>query len=502
MSTSPKLQRFILMPPRGLTTHASAASTHLSGFMRALTVSPVGAAPASAMRARALPGIKLNVRVLDSIHEDGLKLVEMSQASRQALHEAQPGLRVVPEVFYQTARAPRPVVVERVRTKSGTLAAGVTLKIVSSVGAVPVKGADVVAFTDFAARTGAGGKTRADGTVLLNLGATAKIERLYVYPHDGFWPLLKKNFSLPMSAPIKLKAIDLAAVDVLQFVRKNASGKDGANVKVGIIDTGSGPHPDLPIAGGFNAVLGEDETDFLDNGDQHGTHVAGIVGARGTAPAGMRGLAPKVELFSYRVFAKGRGASNFAIAKAIDRAVADGCDLINMSLGGGPSDPAVSGAMADARVAGVAVVCASGNDGLPEVSHPGADSRALAVGAFGRKGTFPTGVATTDAIGKLGTPDRKFFMANFSNTGVEIDFAGPGVGVVSTVPSDAYAVMDGTSMAAPAITGMMARLLSANATVRNMPRNQARSDEILKLAFLAAKTLGFGPNFEGSGWIK
>ena len=62
--------------------------------------------------------------------------------------------------------------------------------------------------------------------------------------------------------------------------------------------------------------------------------------------------------------------------------------------------------------------------------------------------------------------------------------------------------MDGTSMASPAITGMIARLLSANAAVRNLPRDQVRSDEILKLAFLVAKKLGFGSNFEGSGWIK
>ena len=497
MSKASKLQRFILMPPRGTTAGASPTSTHLSGFMKALTAAPAGAAAL-----RVSPVTNARMRVLDSIHEDGLKLVEMSEASRKSLRESHPGLRVVPEVFYEIARAPRPAVATRVRSRSGALAAGVILKIVSSVGAAPVKGAEVVAFTDFAGRIGAGGKTRADGTVTLNLGATAKIERLYVYPHAGFWPLLKKNFSLPVGAPIKLKAIDLGVEDVLQFMRKSASGNDGASVRVGIIDTGSGPHPDLPIAGGFNTVLDETETDFLDNGDQHGTHVAGIVGARGTAPAGMRGFAPKVELFSYRVFAKGQNASNFAIAKAIDRAVADGCDLINMSLGGGPPDDAISGEIADARAAGVAVICASGNDGLPEVSQPGANSRALAVGAFGRKGTFPPGSATVDAVGKLGSPDKKFFMANFSNTGEEIDFVGPGVGVVSTVPADGYSVMDGTSMACPAITGMMARLLSANPAVRNMPRNQARSDEILKLAFLAAKKLGFGPNFEGSGWIK
>ncbi len=62
--------------------------------------------------------------------------------------------------------------------------------------------------------------------------------------------------------------------------------------------------------------------------------------------------------------------------------------------------------------------------------------------------------------------------------------------------------MDGTSMATPAVTGMMARLLSANAAVRNMPRGQARSDEILKLGYQAAKKLGFGANYEGYGWIK
>ncbi len=360
------------------------------------------------------------MRVLDSIHEDGLKLVEMSQASRHSLRESHPGLRVVPEVFCEMARAPRPAVATRVRTKSGALATGAIRKIVASDGAAPVQGAEVVAFTDFAGRIGAGGKTRADGTVTLNLGATAKVERLYVYPHAGFWPLLKKNFSLPVSAPIKLKAIDLAAVDVLQFMRKSAIGNDGASVRVGIIDTGSGLHPDLCIAGGFNAVLGESEADFLDNGDQHGSHVVGIVGARGTVPAGMRGFAPKVELFSYRVFGKGQNASNFAIAKAIDRAVADGCDLINMRLGGGPADPAISGEIADARAAGVAVICASGNDGLTDVSQPGADSRALAVGAFGRKGTFPPGTATADAVGKLGSPDKNFFMANFSNNGPKI----------------------------------------------------------------------------------
>jgi subtilisin family serine protease len=174
-----------------------------------------------------------------------------------------------------------------------------------------------------------------------------------------------------------------------------------------------------------------------------------------------------------------------------------------MSLGGPPGeapDLGTSNAIADARAAGVAVICASGNDGANQISQPGADSRSVAVGAFGRKGLFPSNTVSSERVGKLGAPDRKNFMANFSNNGFELDMVGPGVGVVSTVP-EGYAVMDGTSMASPAVTGAVARLLSVS-PVLNMPRNQARSDAILKLAYTSAKLLGFGQEHEGHGWIK
>jgi subtilisin len=61
--------------------------------------------------------------------------------------------------------------------------------------------------------------------------------------------------------------------------------------------------------------------------------------------------------------------------------------------------------------------------------------------------------------------------------------------------------MDGTSMACPSVTGAIARLLSANPAVMRMPRDQARSDAILQLAYAAAKPLGFGAEFEGNGWF-
>jgi Subtilase family len=64
-----------------------------------------------------------------------------------------------------------------------------------------------------------------------------------------------------------------------------------------------------------------------------------------------------------------------------------------------------------------------------------------------------------------------------------------------------YAIMDGTSMACPAVTGAAARLLSmpANAAILAMPRDQARSNAMAQALLLSAKKLGFGPTFEGQG---
>lgn len=270
-------------------------------------------------------------------------------------------------------------------------------------------------------------------------------------------------------------------------------------VKVAVLDTGVGPHPDLVVSGGENTVLGGNPADYHDNGDQHGTHVAGIIAARGTAPNGRTGVASDATIFSFCVFDQGQSASNFAIAKAIDRAAQMGCHLINMSLGGGSLDPAISFAIADARSMGVAVIVASGNDGRKPVSFPGNDPRAIAVSAMGRKGTFPNdSVDSGDVMGPFGK-NSDDFVAGFSNVGSEIGVTGLGVGIISTVPPKGYAVMSGTSMACPAVVGMTARLLSKNPAIMTATADQNRSDSIIKLLFAAAESMGFATNMEGHG---
>jgi len=301
---------------------------------------------------------------------------------------------------------------------------------------------------------------------------------------------------------VKLRPIDLSYTDELRFIYPGVSLASGANVSVGVVDTGIASHPDLTIAGGQNTVVGESPSDFGDNGEGHGTHVAGIIAAHGTPPKGIRGVAPAVRLFSFRVFGKGApGASNFAIAKGIDAAVQSGCDLINMSLGGGPSDEATQSAIADARNAGSVVLVASGNDDRAPVSFPASDPLSIAVSAIGRKGTYPPdSVEVGDVMAPFATSDPKYYITSFSNVGPEIDLTGPGDGIISTFPGG-YAVLDGTSMATPAATGAAARLLSTRPDLLAMPRDAARSDSIAKFLLQSAKQLGLGVTFEGRGLL-
>ncbi len=496
MPTQTRPQQYILLPTRGLRSTTAFVSESTKRFFAEKSVMRGGSS-------RSAGGERPRARwhEIDSLGADGAKLVEMSPDTLPALRADQPGLKIVPVVYYRPAVAPRFVIESRPQAAAGKTAVKIKLKIVSKKDGRPVAGAVVVAFIDFAERIGAQGTTNSKGEVSLALGGTSKrLERIYIYPEKNFWSALKKNITVTSGTQLALEPVVLTFTDALRYFHGNSSNQIGEGVKVAVIDTGIDTHhPDLKVAGGANTVVGENENDFGDNGVHHGTHVAGIIAACGKPPLGLRGLAPAITLQSYRVFGKNSGeASNYAIIKAIDRAVADGCDLINMSLGGGRPDEATMAAIEDARSQGSVVIVAAGNDDRAPVSFPASYSLALAVSAMGRKGTFPKG--TTEA-GDVAAPygkDRKNFVAAFSNIGPEIDLTGPGVGILSTVPGG-YAPMSGTSMACPAVTGLAARLLSKRMELLKMERRQARSEAIVQAILQAARLLGFGPRYEGQG---
>ncbi len=439
--------------------------------------------------------------VLDTTGRGGARLIRIADADLPDLRAQLPGMRIVPEVFYYPQRWHH-----QISTKPSLLAgqvrAGVRIQLADAKTGAPVARATVVAFTNFDQREGEQAAADAQGVVRFKTIGNRVIDQFFVYPKAGYWSLWRKNLTLTNNDIFSIQPIKLSAQGAKEFFYPPIVNDPltGQGLKVGVIDTGTGPHPDLVLAGGACTVTGEDPTDFTDV-DEHGTHVSGIIGARGNAPTGVRGVAPGVALYAYRVFGKGvAGASNFAIIKAIERAVADGCDIINMSLGGGPADDATEDAISFAHANGTLCFVATGNDGRQPVSFPASFSLSLAVSAMGRKKTFPA--STTDApntMAPFGT-DKKNFVAAFSNVGPDVDFTAPGVGIVSSVPGG-YAPMSGTSMACPMAAGVAARLLAAETALLAMPRNALRAEAMVRFLATKVKPLGFGPTFEGIGML-
>jgi subtilisin len=513
-SVSAAAERFVLLPVRGIAARGPTATPQATSFLRTLerhaggkAVSMAAAlheASGAGMLGGGPPGgggpFSARMKVLDSVRETGAKLVELRPQDAAACRAAQPGVRLVPLRIYHPAVAPYQLALAAAKKSAAAAAGSLRLRFISAKDGAPVADAFVVGFTDFAQRFGAQGVTDAAGWVTLALGGATRLQRLYVYPERDVWSMLRRNVGIAPGQVIRMRALDPSYIDCLRHFYGSGGDTLGQGVRVGVIDSGvSRSHGDLHVEGGENTVVGEASDDFGDAGSSHGTHVAGIIAARGRPPTGLRGLAPAVKLRSYRVFGRGSNeASNYAIVKAIDRAVADGCDLINLSLGGGDPDDATRAAMEDARAQGCVPIAAAGNDGRQPVSFPAIDDTAVAVSAMGRKGTFPSGTTEADEVLKPLGSDRKNFVARFSNIGIEIDLTGPGVGVVSTVPGG-YGAMSGTSMACPAVTGVAARLLGARPEILNMARTQERSNAIVSLLAAAAKPLGFGAVFEGRG---
>ncbi len=181
------------------------------------------------------------------------------------------------------------------------------------------------------------------------------------------------------------------------FQSEAGSEYTGKGVKVGVIDTGIDyTHPDLAASyqGGFDVVdLDDDPMETqVDQGMPtiHGSHVAGIIAARGK----MKGVAPEAELYGYRALGPGGMGTSVQVIAALEKAVKDGMDIINMSLGSsvnGPDWP-TSAAVNQAIEKGVSVVVANGNEG-PEnwtVGSPATSDKAISVGASKPPMTTPS----------------------------------------------------------------------------------------------------------------
>ena len=490
-------QNYILLPPIGPSPAASATSS-AHKFLEDLRTAPA----AHSLLEQNADGHPSIAEVIDT-SDHGATLVHLSEKSLIELRAQQPGLVIVPEQFYHTQRLQYDISENQATATASTGKGSFELSVVDAKTGNPVSMAKIVAFTDFKLRKGVQGFTDSTGLVRLpTLASPATIEHLLVYPKTGYWSVSLKNIILTTGDKLIVQSISLKKHDARAHFYGDASDELGIGIRVGVVDTGVGPHPDIKLAGGYNCVLDADITDLSD-ADEHGTHVAGIIGARGTMPSGLRGMAPGVSLYAYRVFGVNikEGASNFAIRKAIYKAIDDQCDLINMSLGGGPPDRAIERAITDAFMNGIVTLVATGNDGRQSVSFPASFSLSIGISAMGRRYTFPRG--TADELDLLKPPkgaDHRNFVAAFSNIGTDVDYIAPGVAILSTVPGG-YTPMSGTSMACPIATGAVVRMLVENPSLLALPRDAGRSEAIIRQLATQANSLGFGATFEGNGLL-
>lgn len=161
----------------------------------------------------------------------------------------------------------------------------------------------------------------------------------------------------------------------------------GKGVTVAVIDTGVDyTHPDLQknYAGGYDLVDNDRdpmETRATGQATIHGTHVAGIIAANGK----IKGVAPEARIIAYRALGPGGGGTTEQVLAAIDQAIKDKVDIMNLSLGNdinGPDLP-ISLALNRAVDNGIVAVAASGNAGpnVWTVGSPGTASKAISVGA-------------------------------------------------------------------------------------------------------------------------
>lgn len=242
----------------------------------------------------------------------------------------------------------------------------------------------------------------------------------------------------------------------------------GEGVTVAVIDSGCCQHPALKDVVVDHRNFSSDSDVFDTLG--HGTHVAGVIGAR-TGLA--QGIAHRCRILSLKVLGHSGMGSNEAVATALRHAVEAKVDLVCMSLGSPRPDDRVHRALAQAVAAGVTVVCAAGNDG-GSVNYPAALEETIAVGAVDRGGR----------------------VCEFSSRGREITVAAPGQDITSTWLAGGYATISGTSMAAPFVAGVLALYISAEKKNGRKPNHK----QVLKALSETCRDAG-EPGHDGLyGW--
>lgn len=208
---------------------------------------------------------------------------------------------------------------------------------------------------------------------------------------------------------------------------------------------------------------------LLDDVNGHGTHVAGIIAAAGNNAQGVAGVAWRARLMPVRVLDNDAVGWESDVVRGLQYAVANGANVVNLSLGLATPGPALAEAVAQAEAQGVLLVAAAGNNGGAAL-YPAAYPSVLSVGA------------STQAD----------LRAAFSNRGSRLDLLAPGVDILSTWNGLPYFARSGTSMAAPHVAGVAALLRTL--------RPEDSPAQIRACLLRTAHDLGVSGRDDDTGW--
>ncbi len=248
--------------------------------------------------------------------------------------------------------------------------------------------------------------------------------------------------------------------------------REARNVIVAVIDTGVDfNHPDLK--NNMWTKNGSHGFDFFDDDDQpfdeqgHGTHCAGTIAAEGNNNVGVVGVCWKAQIMAMRFLGPDGSGSTADAVKCIDWAVANGAHILSNSWAGPDNSRELAAAITRAEQRGVLFVAAAGN-----TVNRGNNNDAAPY--------YPAAFPNANMI-TVGAIDVNNAAGTFTHYGkISVDIGAPGVGIVSSMPNNQYAELDGTSMAAPHVAGAAALIWAkAYATPSQSPEQMKRIRDLI-----------------------
>ena len=288
-----------------------------------------------------------------------------------------------------------------------------------------------------------GGKIDKEFKNIKAIRANISADLLTQLKNDPNVETIEQDFAVKSLGDVAEETIPWGVNEVSSTIA-HQEGITGKGVKVAVFDTGINEHSDLSISGGKSFVTG---TDSFRDDNGHGTHIAGIMASL-INNKGIIGVSPSVELYSVKVLDSSGNGRYSSIIEAVEWAIDNKINLINMSFGGSEKSKILEDALQMAYDNNILIFAAAGNGGKGSndtILYPAKYKQVVAVGAI----------------------DKNEQRAEFSSVGAEMELVAPGVDIESTLSDGVYGNKSGTSMAAPHATGVAALLWSKDTSLKN-----------------------------------